>query len=92
MKEFLEDYRRSKFQFSWFGSIFHTAWFTKDWWNFLLEKENGYTLWNGKYLSIKRRVTFRKFCCRMRGHAGVVWYSSGYEPDMTCKFCDDDLG
>lgn len=31
--------------------------------------------------------------CRARNHpAGVVWYSSGYEPDMTCRECGEDLG
>lgn len=31
--------------------------------------------------------------CRWRGHpAGVIWYKAGYEPDMRCKNCGDDLG
>jgi hypothetical protein len=32
--------------------------------------------------------------CRSQGHpCGVVWYNvCGYEPDMTCKDCGDDLG
>lgn len=36
----------------------------------------------------------RVIWCRIRGHrAGVVWFNpSGYEPDMTCKCCGEDLG
>jgi hypothetical protein len=31
--------------------------------------------------------------CRFGGHnCGVVWYNAGYEPDMHCLGCDDDLG
>ena len=32
--------------------------------------------------------------CRLKGHPHpVVWYNgSGYEPDMTCWNCGDDLG
>jgi hypothetical protein len=32
--------------------------------------------------------------CRLRNHpAGVVWYNpNGYEPDMHCKNCGDNLG
>jgi hypothetical protein len=38
--------------------------------------------------------SFRALLCRMRGHrCGVVWYNmSGYEPDMHCRNCGDDLG
>jgi len=38
--------------------------------------------------------TIRALFCRMDGHkCGVVWYNpNGYEPDMTCKNCGDDLG
>jgi len=36
----------------------------------------------------------RLIWCRMRNHpAGVVWYNpNGYEPDMTCKNCGEDIG
>ena len=31
--------------------------------------------------------------CWVRGHhGGVVWYSQGSEPDMTCAECGEDLG
>lgn len=32
--------------------------------------------------------------CRLRNHpAGLVWYNpNGFEPDMHCKFCGDNLG
>ena len=37
--------------------------------------------------------TWTKFWCRFRGHpAGVVWFTQGYEPDMHCKNCGDDIG
>jgi len=46
-----------------------------------------------KYL-LKEPFSIRAFFCRMNGHkCGVVWYNvCGYEPDMTCKNCGDDLG
>lgn len=77
MREFFQDYFRAHFQFGLFSTIFNTVWFTKSWYAYIFEKP-----WD-----------IRKIICRARGHAGVVFYnSSGYEPDMTCKFCDDDLG
>lgn len=32
--------------------------------------------------------------CRLRGHPAGVWFYNpgGYEPDMRCKNCEDDLG
>ncbi len=57
-------------------------WFTRGWWEYLLEKKQpGYSWW----------TVIR---CRMKGHpAGVVWYNSdGLEPDMHCRNCGDDLG
>ncbi len=43
-----------------------------------------------------RRVPFSwtRFWCRLAGHPhGVQWYTySGSEPDMHCKYCEDDLG
>jgi hypothetical protein len=31
--------------------------------------------------------------CRLRGHPNGAWfYNMGYEPDMHCKDCNDDLG
>lgn len=54
------------------------VWLTTNWWHYLLDDcEN----WN-------------QFRCRMKGHPhGVVYYNpSGYEPDMSCKDCGDELG
>jgi hypothetical protein len=60
----------------------HLYWFTLDWWKYLFENKSSDYLW---WTVIK---------CRINGHkCGVVWYSShGFEPDMTCKGCGDDLG
>lgn len=34
-----------------------------------------------------------RILCRARGHAGVGWFNpNGYEPDMTCTRCGEDLG
>jgi hypothetical protein len=59
-----------------------SPWFTRDWWRYLLApREWGHVSWP------------RTILCRLRGHpAGVYWYSSGFEPDMHCKECGDDLG
>lgn len=35
----------------------------------------------------------RRFMCRIDGHScGVMWYSSGFEPNMNCKNCGEYLG
>jgi hypothetical protein len=64
-------------------------WFSISWYRYLFEKvPNGY--WNkyGKFPGL------RTIICRAKGHpAGVVYYNpTGFEPDMTCKNCGDDLG
>ena len=39
------------------------------------------------------RPTLRMIWCRAHGHAGPVWFTlTGLEPDMTCKWCDEDMG
>lgn len=58
-------------------------WFTRDWWKYLLEKRGDEdTSW------------FTVILCRIKGHpAGPVWNNAGgYEPDMSCRNCGDDLG
>ena len=44
--------------------------------------------------ALHRPVTWEKFWCRLRNHpAGFVWLNaSGYEPNMHCRNCDDNLG
>jgi len=50
--------------------------FSPWWWEYLLEKP----------------LTIEKLWCRFRGHPnGVIWYSNGFEPDMRCKDCGDEL-
>ncbi len=64
-------------------------WFTRDWWKYLFAPvpANRYGFFG------RLRDHWTSFWCRLRGHPyGVVWYSSGYEPDMHCKNCGDDLG
>lgn len=59
------------------------CWFTKSWWQYLLDKRV-----DRNYCSRIHRVL-----CRAAGHPeGVWWYSSGCEPDQHCKDCGDDLG
>jgi len=51
-------------------------WFCLEWYEYLFKSESLLNLW-----------------CRLRGHPeGVVYYSSGFEPDMRCKTCGEDLG
>ena len=34
----------------------------------------------------------RTALCRAKAHpCGVIWYTMGFEPDMHCKNCNDDL-
>lgn len=57
-------------------------WLNPSWWKYLLEKP-------------AEEISFwTAFQCRRRGHPyPVVWYNaSGWEPDMTCTNCGDDLG
>jgi len=31
--------------------------------------------------------------CRIKGHPkGPIWFTSGFDPDMQCKDCGEDLG
>ena len=56
-------------------------WLTLSWWKYLLEPKSEDVSW------------WTVFWCRAKGHAGVSFYDvSGYEPDMHCKNCGDDLG
>lgn len=59
-----------------------------DWWKYLLGPMQGVrcndeTFWR-----------LRVIVCRAKGHpGGVVFYNpSGWEPDMHCLNCGDDLG
>lgn len=56
---------------------FFEAW----WWRGLISLRNhGYGLWSSA-------------ACWVTRHPGVWWYSlSGYEPDMHCVRCGEDLG
>lgn len=58
-------------------------WFTKSWWQYLLEPKSN--------SSDSNRFTI--ILCRIEGHPCGVWYynPTGLEPDMTCKNCGDDL-
>jgi hypothetical protein len=53
-------------------------WFMPHWWSYLLTGCKGWT----------------NFWCRVHGHpAGVWWYTaSGFEPDMHCRNCEENLG
>jgi hypothetical protein len=53
-----------------------TRWARPSWWKLMLERPRPGTesYWT---------VVF----CRMRGHAGHIYYSSGLEPDDRCSRC-----
>lgn len=55
-------------------------WFTLDWWKYLFEHYRNQT------------PTWRQVFCRARGHGDVVWYTMGFEPDMHCRRCGEDIG
>lgn len=65
------------------------TWFSKDWWKYLLEPINDSWMDNNNIIS-KTKVAW----CRANGHpCGVIyWNPGGYEPDMRCRNCGDDLG
>lgn len=64
-----------------------TRWFTSSWWGYIFGPMNG------RY-SDEWFWRIRIVWCRIRNHpAGVVWYNpGGFEPDMICKNCGEDLG
>jgi hypothetical protein len=57
--------------------------FSRDWWQYMMEPNHS-----------GDRSRLAVMWCRMRGHPhGVWWYNvGGYEPDMHCKTCGDNLG
>lgn len=62
-------------------------WFKSSYWNYLI---NGAHFPGDTYAD---GFTWTALFCRMRSHPdGVVWYSQGLEPDMTCRNCGDNLG
>lgn len=59
-------------------------WFTRHWYVYLFGfKDQG-------NLTLGEKMT--KIICRLKDHpAGPFYYSSGYEPDMRCRNCFDEL-
>lgn len=59
-------------------------WFDKWWWIYLFKKPSSYS--DAGWL--------RAIWCRLRNHPAGVWYYNpgGWEPNMRCKNCGDDLG
>lgn len=61
--------------------ILHLGWFTRAWWNYLLEtpRDPSYTTW------------WKRFWCRAYGHPnGQIYYNvTGTEPDDRCIDCHD---
>lgn len=51
------------------------------------------SIWWYQYL-IEDNTGIRNILCRIDGHScGVRFYTlTGYEPDMRCLNCDEDLG
>lgn len=66
-------------------------WWHPDWWRYLFAPVTrgwlGYR-WYHRPLGYLNAIW-----CRYRDHpAGVFWFNAGgYEPDMTCRGCGDDL-
>lgn len=65
-----------------------TRWFTRDWYEYLLQV--------GDWSRNRSKIGWpgwRKVWCRLEDHKCGVWWTNpgGYEPDMHCKNCGDDL-
>lgn len=62
------------------------GWTSLDFWAYVLKRNKN----NEPGL----RSYFISAICRFKGHScGVVWFRiGGFEPDMTCKNCGEDLG
>jgi len=58
-------------------------WFDYHWYEYLF----GYMLWRDGFLEGLNRLL-----CRIRFHScGPIYYSSGFEPNMSCENCGDEL-
>ena len=59
-------------------------WLSKRWWDYILQPKD----------SRSDISKFKVIWCRIRGHRAGVWWenTSGYEPNMHCKNCEDNLG
>jgi hypothetical protein len=56
------------------------------WWRYLF---GGF----GGPRNLTCRDTWTRVFCRARGHAGPIFYNaSGWEPNMDCKHCGENLG
>lgn len=66
--------------------MINNKWFNIDWWKYILEKPK-----HPNYRDVGR-ITI--IICRIKNHpCGVIWYNpSGFEPDMHCRNCGEDLG
>jgi len=64
-------------------------WFDLSWWQYLLDTRVS-TRFPPKY----GWLGWGRLWCRIQGHrSGVIWFNpGGFEPDMHCKNCGDDLG
>jgi hypothetical protein len=63
-------------------------WLSLQWYLYLIDfSDRQFASWN-----LKEKLEC--FMCRIKGHPkGVVFYNmSGFEPDMSCKTCGEDLG
>ena len=52
-------------------------------------------LWSGRWrwTYLTEETMAERVVCRWRGHPeGVIWFSSGYEPDTRCKTCGEEIG
>jgi hypothetical protein len=59
-------------------------WFCLGWYKYLFSDLN----WADDGRFHKLQVIW----CRIKGHPrGPIWFSSGFEPDMSCKDCGDEL-
>lgn len=62
-------------------------WFSLWWYEYLFSFDQ----FSGMYGA---SLTEKLVCiwCRLKGHpSGPVWYSSGFDPNMQCKDCGEDL-
>lgn len=68
------------------SEIFGFHWFYKDYWIWLFSDLRIFLKHGDGWKQV-----FQVIWCRMRNHPyDIVFYSSGYEPDTTCKNCGDE--
>jgi hypothetical protein len=90
--------RKDDYQLNWLGNLsnayrHHTRWLRWSWWSYVWRAPEHWTYTNPikRYRDWKTLNRWEVRWCRLRGHPGIIYYSSGPEPDNRCKRCKEEI-